>query len=274
MAKGISLHIGLNSVDANHYDGWDGRLAACEFDAKDMAKLAGQRKFKSTTLLTKKATSKAVVAAIKDAAANLRTGDAFFLSYSGHGGQVPDTNGDETEDDRDETWVLYDRELVDDELYGLWGNFEAGVRVTVLSDSCHSGSVTRVAEYHRVLPALNQEPTGFRAMPKAVEERTYNRNRKLYDEIQDANPSGERVGIGASIALISGCQDAQLSSDGSRNGLFTGTLLKVWKKGKFKGGLKKFHKAIVQNMPLYQQPNLFFVGTRDVAFERQVPLTV
>lgn len=40
MAKGISLHIGLNSVDPVHYQGWDGKLAACEFDAKDMVALA------------------------------------------------------------------------------------------------------------------------------------------------------------------------------------------------------------------------------------------
>ena len=27
MAKGISLNIGLNSVDPNHYGGWNGQLA-------------------------------------------------------------------------------------------------------------------------------------------------------------------------------------------------------------------------------------------------------
>ena len=42
MRKGMSLHVGLNRVNPNHYDGWDGELAACEFDAKDMAKLARQ----------------------------------------------------------------------------------------------------------------------------------------------------------------------------------------------------------------------------------------
>jgi hypothetical protein len=36
MARGISLHIGLNRVDPDHYDGWDGALTACEFDAEDM----------------------------------------------------------------------------------------------------------------------------------------------------------------------------------------------------------------------------------------------
>ena len=38
MGRGMSLHIGLNSVDPEHYQ-WDGALAACEFDATDMEAL-------------------------------------------------------------------------------------------------------------------------------------------------------------------------------------------------------------------------------------------
>ena len=39
-ARALSLHIGLNTVSASHYGGWTGPLAACEFDANDMAALA------------------------------------------------------------------------------------------------------------------------------------------------------------------------------------------------------------------------------------------
>ena len=42
----------------------------------------------------------------------------FLLTYSGHGGQINDVNNDEP-DGLDETWALYDRELVDDELYAM-----------------------------------------------------------------------------------------------------------------------------------------------------------
>src|SRR3954451_11741336 len=110
--KGISLHIGLNSVDPRHYQGWDGQLQACEFDAEDMSKLADGQGFKATTLMTKAATAQAVTAAIAEAATQLDDRDTFLLTYSGHGGQVPDTNGDEP-DRMDETWVLHDRQLVD-----------------------------------------------------------------------------------------------------------------------------------------------------------------
>ena len=61
-ARGLSLNIGLNSVSASHYGGWTGRLAACEFDAKDMAALATGRGMKATVLLTKDGTRAKVLA--------------------------------------------------------------------------------------------------------------------------------------------------------------------------------------------------------------------
>ena len=142
MAQGLSIHIGLNSVDPNHYNGWSGKLNACEADAKDMARIASERKFDTTTILTTKATAAAVTKAIGDAAGELEEGDILFLTYSGHGGQVPDRNRDES-DTKDETWVLYDRQLVDDEIYDLYSKFAKGTRILVFSDSCHSGTVNR-----------------------------------------------------------------------------------------------------------------------------------
>jgi hypothetical protein len=53
MAKGISLHIGLNSVDPAHYGGWNGQLAGCENDANDMADIASSSNFDVKKLLTK-----------------------------------------------------------------------------------------------------------------------------------------------------------------------------------------------------------------------------
>ena len=145
MAQGVSIHIGLNHVDPKHYQGWDGALNACVADAKDMCALAKKKGFTGNTLLlNEQATAAAVTAALQDASKKLGKGDILFLTYSGHGGQVRDTNADEKDNDRmDETWVLFDREFVDDELYNLWSKFKPGVRILVLSDSCHSGTVTR-----------------------------------------------------------------------------------------------------------------------------------
>ena len=100
--KALSLHIGLNEVDGAAYGGWTGPLAACEFDANDMAAIAKSKSMKPTVLLTKKATRSNVLKAMRASAKALASGDLFFMSYSGHGGQVPDVSGDEA-DKQDET---------------------------------------------------------------------------------------------------------------------------------------------------------------------------
>ena len=80
--------------------------------------------------------------------------------------------------------------------------------------------------------------------------------------------------IKATVTLISGCQDNQVSLDGDRNGLFTETLRKVWNTGKFKGSYKRFADTIVARMPASQTPKYSVVGTPNPAFERQRPFTV
>jgi hypothetical protein len=280
MAKGISVNIGLNSVDPAHYNGWDGKLRACENDARDMQAIATKKGFDTKLLLTKDATSANVLQALGDAASQLQTGDIFFLTYSGHGGQVPDTNADEPgEEGKDETWVLYDRQLVDDELYKVWGSLQPGVRVFVLSDSCHSGSVTRDI-FDAAVPSIvehgltDTEEPQTKELPPDVEDATYRNNERLYDDIQRSTPDGDKVEVGATVLLISGCQDNQLSLDGTKNGLFTQQLLSVWNDGAFKGSYRRFWHAIGKKMPPTQTPNLYPVGANNRAFDRQTPLTI
>ncbi|MDO9091740.1 MAG: caspase family protein [Rubrivivax sp.] len=296
-ANAMSLHLGLNTVSAAAYEGWEGPLAACEFDAKDMAAIARKQGMKSTTLLTKKATRAAVLAALRAAVKALKSGDLFFLTFSGHGGQVPDTNRDEA-DRKDETWCLFDGQLIDDELYFELSRFAAGVRVLVLSDSCHSGTVTR-ARKPPPLPAGQRR----RLMPDAIGAKVYAAHRELYDRLQAdvaqaaaaerrrapvdpdaalaqvalAGPAAQAtVLVGRfkpSVVLISGCQDNQYSMDGDNNGAFTGELLAVWNKGKFSGTYTQLHAQVRSRMPASQSPNLFTLGPA-AAFLRQQPFTV
>lgn len=282
MARGLSLHIGLNAVDPEHYNGWDGRLTACEHDANDMLAIADARGFDSVVLRTPQARADAVKDAIRGASQELTSGDFFFCSYSGHGGQVPDHNGAEDPDGMDETWVLYDRQLVDDELYTLWGEFAPGVRILVLSDSCHSGTMTRdsVAMFDAVVPMIvergiiDDEKPRTKDLPRSVQNATYEQHRTLYDDIQAAHLTSEDVDVQAAVLLISGCQDHQLSLDGNRNGLFTQTLRRIWNDGGFSGRYRRFHKEILALMPPTQTPNFFPLGTGTRAFSREQPFTI
>jgi hypothetical protein len=280
--KGFSLHIGLNSVDPGHYGGWSGDLVACEADAEDMHAVAAEKGYTSTLLKTKDATREAVISHIRSAAQSLDSRDMFFLSYSGHGGQLPDLNGDEY-DLEDETWCLYDGELIDDELRLLWGEFAEGVRVLVVSDSCHSGTVTKMAYYRGAVGVASRaagtspqgEQIGYRFMPPDVALRTYRENRDFYDEMGAKLPLPEEMlPIKASVRLLSGCQDNQYSMDGMFNGLFTGTLLRVWSGGRFRGDYQAFHRQILNRMPPDQSPNHYFIGVWSPDYDAQKPFTI
>lgn len=261
MAKGISLHIGVNEVDPNGYPltptrtgrkyvvlsddyhpvsfdcnfkiGWVGPLSSCELDAVNMQKLARRQKFKTTILKTKKATTDNVIKEIRTAAKKLVAGDTFLVSYSGHGSQVEDLSGDEA-DGEDETWCLYDRMFIDDEQRELYAEFARGVNIVVLSDCCHSGSATRSAE-SSIPEEAELKGHGER---REMEERTalavYKGRKKEYDQIQRSlkNPPPK---LKASRILFSACQDYEHAMGYNDGGVFTVALLKVWNGGKFDG---------------------------------------
>ena len=272
------------------YDGqWDGFLPCCEKDAQDVDNLLKSAGYDKRTLLkTSKATRANVLKVIKGASKSLKKGDLFVIYYSGHGGQVADINGDE-EDANDETWCLHDGQLIDDEIYYSFSSFAEGVRILMISDSCHSGTVTRE------MPPPGVAAGRSKAMPDAVAVRTYDQHRKFYDDLQRtaAKTAGKAVDpdaalarivvsprlnavvrkFGPAVILISGCQDNQTSSDGAYNGAFTERLLKVWKHGAFEGDYARFHARIVAGMPPDQTPNLFTLG-KAAAFLRQRPFKV
>jgi hypothetical protein len=276
MAKGLALTIGLNAVDPNQYAGWDGKLIACENDAQDLAEIARSRGFEVETLLTGDATRKNVMDRLSKTAAALKAGDIFLLAYSGHGGQLPDKNDDEP-DGLDETWCLYDAQLVDDELYTMWSTFAAGVRLFVLSDSCHSGTVLKFAlnQPLAMLQTSQGNTPRYKAMPKELEGRVYRQNKAFYDAILTSPDLATKAEeIKASAILISGCLDNQYSQDGPFNSLFTAHVLKVWHEGKFSGSIKTFHQMIKNIMPPDQTPNYFVIGPKNQAFEDQTPFTI
>ena len=100
--RGLSIHIGLNFVNPAHYAGWDGELAAAEFDAEDMRAIAEAQGFEATSLIRSDATREAVRSAFANAAAQLKGGDTLLINYSNHDKNIPNMSRDEN-DDNDET---------------------------------------------------------------------------------------------------------------------------------------------------------------------------
>ena len=288
-AKALSLHLGLNAVDPVHYGGWSGELAACERDANDMAALAKLQKMKPTVLLTKSATRAKTIAALNAAAKVLKKGDLFFLTYSGHGGQVRDVTGEEP-DKRDETWCLFDSQLIDDELYFELAKFASGVRILVLVGQLpqrHRHPRLDGARHRRT--ALANDAARCRRGDLREEQGLLRRRAEGHrqggeevaadpDSVLAALELDPRLGAMAAkfkpaAILISGCQDNQTSLDGDQNGAFTEALLKVWNDGGFVGDYSRFHEQIVRGLPASQTPNLFPLGAAG-RFLKQQPFRV
>jgi len=173
MPTGISIHIGLNELDERHYQGRFA-LAGCLGDAHAMRDLAAAAGFEPHLITGPAATAAAVLHAIDAARARVGGDGIVLITYSGHGGRVRDLGDEPGDGDKgdgwDETWCLYDRELVDDELYACWGGFAPGARVLVVSDSCHSGDMIRDDERTRAAPVPQTASLwGTRALDETAE---------------------------------------------------------------------------------------------------------
>lgn len=270
MNKGYSLHIGLNYVDPTHYSGWKGDLEACVNDAQAFALIAHYMKYDSVELvLNQDATREIIIDRITTASKLLSSGDTFLMTYAGHGGQIPDLDGDE-DDAKDETWCLFNGQLIDDELHQLWTLFREGVRIWVITDSCHSGTLIRGNT--RMVGTMTMVQ---RSMPRKVALNTYNTNSTFYDKlIEKLHETSVTTEIKATVRLFAACMDNQYASDGESNGLFTGTILKVWDKGKFIGNYRKFYKAILESMPVGQSPQHRISGIPDDVWDEMKPFSL
>ncbi|MFD3000396.1 caspase family protein [Pontibacter toksunensis] len=272
MASGISLHIGLNAVDPSHYSGWNEILNAAEYDAHDMYLIASAYGYHASKLLGSNATRNNVIHAIQQASATLRSGDIFLLTYSGHGGQLPDFNSEEN-DGLDETWCLYDGEFLDDELYYLWYHFKDNVRILVISDSCHSGSVVKA---RGLVNGDINIPYKSKSLPSEIAASTYFNNKAFYDNLISNLEIVKSHQIAANVKLLSACQDNQESKDGAFNGRFTGILKLVLNGGKFRGNYAMLHKTLLMRFSSFpdQSPNLMNIGKQNFSFDNQMPFTI
>lgn len=169
--QGMSIHVGVNFLDAAHYGGTF-PLSACVNDARDFRDLAQALGYEPILLANEDATTANFTAAIRQAVTNLFSGDYLFVTFSGHGSQVANTSVDEEADLLDETLCFHDRMFIDDELYSLLAELRPGVNVTMLYDSCHSATVSRMiaAEDPAKIRLETKKSIELRAIPLDPDE--------------------------------------------------------------------------------------------------------
>jgi hypothetical protein len=240
-------------VGINDYPGSGSDLSGCINDANDWEAELTKRQFSVVKLIDKKATKKAISAALGETIDKAVKGDSIVFTYSGHGSWQPDRNGDE-EDGRDEGWCPHDLGsaglLLDDEMYTIFGRLALGTKLVMLSDSCHSGSVARMAQ-----PALEADK-GLKIRFLPPEKFLKPSALRIADRIRKV------VGRGSAkpdrCLLISGCRDHEYSYDasfgGRPNGAFTFFALRTLKKLKPTATYLDWHKEIRKALPSMSHP--------------------
>ena len=214
-------------VGINDYPVDGGDLQGCVNDANGWAELLTKRfdfPGSSVKLLTDRgAKKKAILDGLKDLLSGATAGDVLVFTNSSHGSYVPDKDDDEP-DTYDETmcpWDVKDVQITDDELRTILADVPRGVRFTLISDSCHSGSVTR-APLSDIIPGLRfRDRRRVRFLNPALVRRT-----RLLADAHRAKPRG-RIGLSQSSmrhVLLSGCRDDEFSYDARIGGKFHGAM--------------------------------------------------
>ena len=209
-----ALCVGINDYPIAGMD-----LKGCVNDARAWsALLRKQYDFTSAdvrVLLDKAATHKKVTDGLKALLAGAKSGDVLVFTNSSHGTYVADANSDET-DRYDEAMCPYDCKkelLTDDQLWTLFSDIPRGVRLTVISDSCHSGSVLRAAE-------------GV-ATPDDRRKRFLNPRNLRRPEISDVRVKATpepRPESAQKALLLSGCRSNQYSYDAAFGSRYHGAM--------------------------------------------------
>lgn len=239
-------------IGINDYPGTGSDLSGCVNDANDWKAALQQRGFDVDMLLDSQATKKNMKDQIEVLVREARPKDLVVITYSGHGSWIPDLDSDEP-DARDEVLCPYDigqnRPLVDDEIHNIFAERDRGVKIILISDSCHSGSVIRLAPP----PA---ESTGAKIRFLAPESFLSADDLQIAAARASLRPFGAKRTFGG--VLLSGCQDTEYSYDASfnnrPNGAFTYFALKALLTLKPDATYRDWFRQIRESLPNRMHP--------------------
>jgi hypothetical protein len=243
-------------VGINDYPGQYNDLNGCVNDASDWAALlkdefgfgAGVR-----LLLDSQATRENILGELDRLVSGASGGDVVVFTYSGHGTWVYDQGERDESDNRDEALCAHDGNIIDDELRAVIRRIDRDARLTVISDSCHSGTVTR-AMLMRACRREKAQAGGApkpRYMPPADEidavraEMTPIRQRLLYPESDMPE------------LLLTGCNATEYSYDafvgGRYNGAMTANAIRLIKDNP-RQTYRELHRKLRQVLPSPEYP--------------------
>lgn len=238
-----ALCVGINRYPQPGMD-----LQGCVNDAHNWASLLRDHydfpKDDITVLLDEEATHDGILAGLRSLLAGAGKGDVVVFTNSSHGTYLADTDGDEPV--YDEAMCPYDtadHPLVDDEMRTLFADLAGGVRLTVVSDSCHSGSVTRA------VPSLTPDQRRVRFMnPRAIGRAEIPEMRRTArPRAADLHAEEDMKEI-----LLSGCRSNQYSYDAviadRPTGAFSHFALAAIRDADYRITYEELHRAVVPGL--------------------------
>jgi hypothetical protein len=239
-------------VGINDYPLKGSDLKGCVNDANAWADLLvdhyGFTRSDIKLLLNSEATKANIISGLKSLLGGARSGDTLVFTNSSHGTYVADKDGDE--EMYDEAICPYDYAdnlIVDDELRTLFGDLPKRVSLTVILDSCFSGSGTRLLSDSGYQKARFLDPA---LMGRGVlKERTKARRK---GEIKYPESEMEDV-------LLSGSNDNEPSYDAQIDGAYHGVMtyyaLKAIREANYRITFRQLHKKLLESLEKarYQQ---------------------
>jgi hypothetical protein len=130
---------------------------------------------------------------------SLKTDDFLIFYFYGHGGQVPDKSGDEKIDNKgdfeDETLVMKDNHVLDDEIYSILLKHKTKAKILFIIECCNSGTSIKLYKdeiiQHNKILEQNTKPTFDIIYIGATQDRTSVPsnlfNKTLINTIEDEN---------------------------------------------------------------------------------------
>lgn len=212
-------------VGINDYPGEGSDLNGCVNDAKAWAELLIKNySFPSGSvklLLDAQATKTAVMDGLKKLLSGARSGDVLVFTNSSHGTYLADTDGDEPL--YDEAMCPFDCDInliVDDELRVLFSGLSKGVSLSIISDSCHSGTVTRAAVNENFPGLKTPDDRRVRFLnPALLGKSVLSDPFQAIDRTKIKYPQSKMKEV-----LLSGCKDSEYSYDALIHGKYHGAM--------------------------------------------------
>jgi hypothetical protein len=243
-------------VGINDYPGTFNDLNGCVNDANDWANLLRndfQFGDNVQTITDSSATKGNILRALGELVTSAQSGDIVVFTYSGHGTWVYDHGERDESDNRDEAICAYDANILDDDIRAVIRQVTPGVHLTIISDSCFSGSVTRgMLERAR---SVDDESTENAPKPRympPVEDIDALRTDLVPIRKRFLYPESDMQEI-----LITGCNATEYSYDafigGRYNGAMTAMAIRSIKSNPSQT-YREFHRMLRQLLPSTRYP--------------------